>query len=207
MPLLDSERWRNARTVPEWVATGQDAHHQEMTRRIARVVQLTPEDEAFFGSLPPSRVLIVTEECGADSEGMGVTSRVLEATPNAEIRVLAKREASDIMQQYLKEGKYESVPLFLALTPELEVAAVLYELPPDLDRWVQASRRAYIVGELGYPEGTSLGELPFEQQVVWVRRYQDYWRQQASQITAWWVAELRRLLAASSGSPGASATS
>jgi hypothetical protein len=199
MPVVDGDRWQRARTVADWIATGQNAHHQEMTGRIARAVQLTPEDERFFRDLPPSRLLIVTEECGADAEGMGVTSRVVAAAPAADIRVLAKDEGIDILRQYLKEGKYESVPLFLALTPAFEVAAVLHELPPNLDAWVQESRRAYLVGEKGLPPGTSLGDLAFEDQVVWIRRYQAYWRDNHPQILAEWVGELRRLLAASCG--------
>lgn len=101
MPILDPTRWATGRTVAEWIATGQDAHHQELTARIARTVELTPDDESFFCTLPSGRLAIVTEECGADSEAMGIAVRVVEAAPNAEVRVFAKDEARDILRQYL----------------------------------------------------------------------------------------------------------
>jgi hypothetical protein len=198
MPVVDQERWNQGLSLDQWTGPSQEEYHQKFIRRVEGLVELEPEREAFFREFPgTARLLVISEECGADSECMGVTRRIQDVMGDKlEVRVFPKVDNMDLMQRYLKEGKYESVPVFIALTEDFEEAAVMYELPPNHNDWVQASR-ADFMKKGGYPDGTSLGDLPDGEQLAWIDDYRKHFSANFRTITGEMVDELQRLTTAS----------
>lgn len=198
MPVIDEARWNQAHTMDEWMGPLQDEYHQKFIQRVARTVQFRPEDQQFFEALPRTvRLLLISMECGADSEFTGVLSRVMAlAGDRLEVRMFQREEVPDLMQRYLKDGKYESVPVLVALDEDWEETGVFWEMAPAHDAWVQESRRQYISG-LGFTDGRSLGDLPFEQQQGWIEIYKQHWAAEHQQINQLSIDEIRRLVQSS----------
>jgi hypothetical protein len=108
------------------------------------------------------------------------------------VRVFEKDEAPDLMQRYLKEGRFESVPVFVVLDDAFEEAAVMYEHPADFDEFVHDHRRRYVesVGK------TDWNDLTHDEVVGWVRSYRAYREEDNHQdeINQSFIAEIRRLI-------------
>jgi hypothetical protein len=200
MQVVSQDQYASALDTSGWIQHEQNDHHKAMSSRYSQALPVSREDEAFFRELPGvARLLVISEECGADCEVAGVLDRLTGvAGEKLEVRFVTKRENPELMQRYLKEGKYESVPVIIALDKDNNDVGVLYEMPQELDDYVQSSRRAYF-RELGLSEDISLGDLPEEQQSVWVARYRDWRKDNGERVGRLFIDEVKRLAAASLG--------
>jgi hypothetical protein len=109
---LDRARWDKGITY--------DAFKAEMTRNQERFVQnesrvvLDPETVRTFKSLPqPLRVLVLAEDwCGDVIANLPVLGRILKEAPQLDVRVFYRDQNLDLMERWLNQGKYQSIPVF-----------------------------------------------------------------------------------------------
>ncbi|MCL6648485.1 MAG: thioredoxin family protein [Chloroflexi bacterium] len=201
MPVIDPERFEQGLPLAVWAREKQDAHHQQQMEAVATSTTLAAEDEAFFRSLPrPVRLLVINEECGSSTQCVGVLKKVVAVAGEEKLRVriFERREAPDLMQRYRKEGRYEAVPVFIALDEQLNEAAVMYEHPPSLDRLIAEHRQEFFRRHQ-LSEERSLGDLPLEVQRAWVADYRQLRDQRQDWINQQVVSEVRRLVEAALG--------
>jgi thiol-disulfide isomerase/thioredoxin len=87
--------------------------------------QLTEEDAKFFRELAakpngPAKVLVITEWwCPDCFREVPVMVKIAEAA-GMELRVLARDENLDVMNEFLRDGEFQSIPVFVFYTKDNE---------------------------------------------------------------------------------------
>ncbi len=116
------------------------AYKEQMTRNRARLeenertVELVASDLAFFHALPEAlKVVVITEDwCGDAIANLPVLARLAEASGKLELRIFLRDQNLDLMDQYLKEGKYRSVPTIVFFSADLRQLGVWIERPAKI---------------------------------------------------------------------------
>ena len=86
--------------------------------------------------LPPLRLLVIAEDwCGDAANTVPVLARLVDATPGAELRVLARDRYPEVMAQYLTNGS-KSIPIVIALDRDSKEAGRWGPRPAELQAWV-----------------------------------------------------------------------
>ena len=93
---------------------------QGMTRNRERLedserkVEADPEAVRFFSSLPaPLNVVVLAEDwCGDVIANLPVLGRLAKAAPKLNVRVFYRDQNVDLIERWLNEGKYQSIPVF-----------------------------------------------------------------------------------------------
>lgn len=98
-----------------------EAYKAQMTRNRERLeaneqtVDLAAADLAFFQQLPqPLNVLVLAEDwCGDVINNLPVLGRLAAASGKLTVRIFLRDQHLDLMDQYLKEGQFRSIPVFV----------------------------------------------------------------------------------------------
>ena len=98
-----------------------EAYRAQMTRNQERfitneqTVEFDANDLAFFTQLSqPVYVLALAEDwCGDVINNLPVLGRLAEMSDKLHLRVFLRDQHLDIMDQYLKEGQFRSIPVFV----------------------------------------------------------------------------------------------
>lgn len=148
-----------------------EAYKAQMTRNRERIesteatLALPEEDLTFFAQLPQAvNVVALAEDwCGDVMNNLPVLARLEQASPNLTVRVFLRDQNPDLIDQYLKEGRFRSIPVFALHDAELR----------DVGHWIErpaaiASRMSAAMDELfasapelqGVERGTSPALMP-----------------------------------------------
>jgi hypothetical protein len=114
-----------------------EAFKAQMTRNQERFVvneehfQLSPEDAAAFASLPDLLpVLVLAEDwCGDVVANLPVLGKVAAQTGKLDLRLFLRDQNPDLMDAYLKEGKYRSIPVFVFFDQDFHEMGRMIERP------------------------------------------------------------------------------
>ena len=102
---------------------------------------LSPSDTGFFKEVSnlaegPTKALALAEDwCGDVVRGLPVIARVAEAA-GLELRVFPRDENPDIMMEFLKEGKYQSIPVVVFYSGNLDYICHWIERPALADQGI-----------------------------------------------------------------------
>ena len=109
---ITRERFEQGMTIEQYQA--QMTRNQEAFATNLAAAGLRPEDLAFFRALPaPINTLVITEDwCGDALANVPVVAKVAAETGKLNLRLFLRDQNLDLADQYLKEGKYRSVPVF-----------------------------------------------------------------------------------------------
>lgn len=100
---------------------------------------LTPEDAAYFRDLAqrpggPVKMLVLGEDwCGDVVRGLPVLARIAEAG-GMEMRIFPRDLNHDIMNEFLKEGKWMSIPCVVFYTGDHRYICHWIERPASAER-------------------------------------------------------------------------
>ena len=125
---------------------------------------LTDDDIAFFqkaAALPggPAKILALAEDwCGDVYRELPTVVRIAEAT-GAELRVFRRDENSDIMDEYLLNGKSRAIPVFVFYTKDHRYITHFVERSAGAHKELAAAI-AEISTKLGLPPGTTYATVP-----------------------------------------------
>src|SRR2546428_3059296 len=86
-------------------------------------ITVRPEDRAALGKL--GRTLNIDA-----LYNVPVLARLVEGNPNIEMRVFLRDKNPDLMDQYLNQGIYRSIPVFAFFDENMDEVARLIERPP-----------------------------------------------------------------------------
>jgi selT/selW/selH-like putative selenoprotein len=150
-----------------------DAYKAQMTRNRERLeanertVELSSQDLDFFEQLaPPLHVLVLAEDwCGDVIANLPVLGRLAAETGTLDIRVFLRDQNLDIMDQYLNEGKYRSIPLFVFFDASFHELGHWIERPARIRELQAAMRRDLFASDpllAGFAPDTAIGQLPEE---------------------------------------------
>ena len=148
------ERFDQGLTVDAYKA--QMKQNRETFEANERKATIAPNDLTFFSGLAePLNVLVITEDwCGDAIANVPVLAKLAEATGKLNIHIFLRDQNLDLADQYLKEGKYRSVPVFVFFD------ASMRELGHFIERPVRATKEMDIAREhlvADHPELPDLG--------------------------------------------------
>ncbi len=135
--VVTPERFASGFTYQEYV--DQIKVNKSWFQKLYDSFQLTDEDAEFFRQAAgqaggPARMMVIGEDwCPDVYRGMPVAARIAEAG-GLEMRVFPRDSHMDIMNEFLKEGKYASIPAVVFYTRDHEYIDHWIERPAVADR-------------------------------------------------------------------------
>jgi hypothetical protein len=146
-----------------------DAYKAQMTRNQERFVAneqqlaLDSADLAAFKDLPqPLNVLAIAEDwCGDVINNLPILGRLAAESGKLNLRVFLRDQNTDLIDQYLKEGKFRSIPVFVFFDSQFREIGHFIERPESVtERMAQRRMEMYTRHpEFGSPDA-SITELP-----------------------------------------------
>ncbi len=144
---MNAERWSQGMPLAEYIETSRA--RGRILRRL-QDVKLSDEVKTFFQNLSaPLHVMILTEDwCPAAPPALAVLTQCNELSNGRLDARVFKREANpDLMDQYLKEGRYRSIPVIAFFDEQFRPLGDIRE-KPTLPEWENMSTRERHVAEL-----------------------------------------------------------
>lgn len=146
-----------------------DQFKQQMTRNRERLeaneqgVRLRPEDLAAFKSLPQAlNVLVLAEDwCGDVIDNLPVLERIAQESGKLTPRIFLRDQNPDLMDQFLNQGQFRSIPVFAFFDERMNPLGHLIERPESVTAR-RAEQRAQLFAqhpEFGSPE-TPITQVP-----------------------------------------------
>ncbi len=136
--------------------------NQELFKKNSETAVIRDEDVHFFGHLPQKVTIVTIAEdwCGDVIAGLPVVQQLAQRAGAPEIVVFLRDQNTDLIDSYLKEGKYRSIPVFILLDEHLnELGFVIERSPKATAGLVEAAKAALQSDPSFAPEGTSAFEF------------------------------------------------
>jgi len=116
------------------------AYKDSMTRNRERLeanersVVIDPADLAAFKNLPePLEVLVIVEDwCGDVIANLPIVGRLAADSGKLNLHCFARDQHEDLMNRYLKEGKYKAIPVFAFFDQNLNELGHFIERPDSV---------------------------------------------------------------------------
>ena len=128
--MITKERFAQGLTLRQYL--DQMRMNRERFVRAMEGAAVGPEDERVLERLGrPARLLVITEDwCGTSLACVPLVAKLLEARPEIEMRIFLRDANPDVMDQYLKQGRYRSIPVFAFFDDGMnELARFIEERP------------------------------------------------------------------------------
>ena len=155
------ERFDSGMTYDEYKA--QMTRNRERLEANERSLQIDPADLAAFRNTPqPLNVLAIAEDwCGDVIANLPILGRLAAESGKLNMRVFLRDQNLDLMDQYLKEGKFRSIPAFVFFDEGFNQVGWFSERPDSVTRLWQQKRREIFAQhpEFGSPD-TPIDQLP-----------------------------------------------
>ncbi len=134
--MVTKERFTQGMTFQQYLdqmTTNKEKFLQNMAELKAR-----PEDRALFTNRKDKlNLLVLTEDwCGDALTNFPVLAKMVEGAPNVEMRVFLRDRNPDLMDQYLNQGLYRSIPVFAFFDDQMNELARFIERPPSVTEYM-----------------------------------------------------------------------
>ncbi len=151
---ITRERFEQGMTVEQYKA--QMTQNRPTFEANEASAAVRPEDVAFFESLPQAiNTLVITEDwCGDALANVPVLAKLAEQSGKLTLRLFLRDQNLDLADQYLKEGKYRSVPVFVFFDQDMRELGHFIERPARATAEMQAATAALVAA---HPEVSDLG--------------------------------------------------
>ncbi len=144
--MVTRERFTQGMTPEQYVA--QMGTNKEKFVGLLNEIRIAPEDRAALTR--PGRtlnVLVITEDwCGDALYNLPVLFKMVEGNPDIEVRVFLRDKNPDLMDQYLNQGTFRSIPVFAFFDENMNEVARFIERPPahteEIEKKMLEVRRA-----------------------------------------------------------------
>lgn len=158
---IPRERFEQGLTYEQWleVMTKNRDRFEENEKRL----KIEQSDVKAFKDLPePLNVAVIAEDwCGDVIANLPILGRLAKESGKLNLRVFLRDQNLDLMDQYLKEGQFRSIPVFVFLDKDFNELGVFTERP-DAVTELRAQKRQEIFDknpEFG-PSNGSVENLP-----------------------------------------------
>lgn len=139
--VMSKERFESATTFAEYLERMQV--NKERMAQFVDEVQISDEDLQWWRSRGPLKVYVLTfDACGDALYNIPVMAKIAQQCPNIDLRVVQREENLDIMDRYLNQGIYRSVPTFIFMNENMEEIGNLKERPEEITRVIEAEMLA-----------------------------------------------------------------
>jgi hypothetical protein len=129
--VVTKERFEQGLTLQQYV------DHMSVNReRFVEALEeatLEPEDARILEKLDGARRVIVISEdwCGTCLAHVPYVAKLIEGNPNIEMRLFPRDANLDLMDQFLKKGRYRSIPVFAFFDEHMNELARFLECRPS----------------------------------------------------------------------------
>ena len=167
---VTAERFNQGMTYEEY--RNQMNRNRERFDETEAAVKLKSDDVKAFASLPQSlNVLVIAEDwCGDVIAGLPVLGKLADqADGKLNVRTFLRDQNLDLMDQYLKEGKFRSIPVFAVFDQGFNEIGVMKERPEAVTKMMQEGTAKIHQENPQYgPVGTPADQMSEEVRVAYM---------------------------------------
>lgn len=188
---ISQDRVASGKTFQEYLASG--IKNKELFEQNYNGLKLTPEREAALKELAgkpngPHHLVVIGEDwCPDVYRGAPVAARIAEAM-GIEMRFFERDQNKDLIQGYLKDGEFESIPVLVFFDKDHNELYHLIERPALANEQLHLTRE--VLGDMS-PAGIAarIGHEPTEEELAAERakareKYMEW--QKTSPVWAGW---------------------
>jgi thiol-disulfide isomerase/thioredoxin len=166
---VTQERFNEGLTYQQYV--DQMTQNKERFIENEGKVQLKPDDVAAFRNLPEKlNTLVIAEDwCGDVIAGLPVLGKLAEESGKLNIRVFLRDQNEDLINQYLKDGKFKSIPVIVFFDQQMRELGHFIERPAAQTAEAAEARNAFFAAHPEYnaPQNADFGALSPEARQAW----------------------------------------
>jgi len=180
-----------------------DAYKAQMTRNRERLEENekkftpAPADLAAFQHLSqPLNVVAIAEEwCGDVIANLPILGRLAKDSGKLNVRVFLRDQNLDLIDQYLKEGKYRSIPVFVFFDQDFNELGHMIERPASVTQMLAEKRAAIYASNPQYGDpSTPADQLPEDVRAAFMQEVNQMREDARPQINSAIVSELRSIV-------------
>jgi Thioredoxin len=130
--MVTRERFEQGMTFQQYL--DQMGTNKETFVKFLSEIVIRPEDKAAIAKLGKKlKLMVITEDwCGDALYNVPVLAKLVEGNPNIEARVFLRDKNADLMDQYLNQGMFRSIPVFAFFDENMNEVARLLERPSKI---------------------------------------------------------------------------
>ncbi len=135
--MVTTERFKQGMTFRQYLDQ-MSINKEKFLQQLAEV-KVRPEDRAIFADRTDKlNVLVITEDwCGDALTNLPVLAKVVEGLPKVEMRVFLRDRNPDLMDQYLNQGMFRSIPVFAFFDNQMNELGRFIERPPAVTEYME----------------------------------------------------------------------
>lgn len=169
---VTAERFEQGLTYEAYKA--QMTRNKERLEDNERTVEIDPATvDAFERLSQPLNVLVLAEDwCGDVINNLPVLGRLLQQTTKLNARIFLRDQNLDLMNLYLNQGKFQSIPVFAFFDHDFNPLAHLIERPASVTEAMARKRQEIFARhpEWGSPD-QSPAEMPEEVRTGYMQEF------------------------------------
>jgi len=129
--VVTKERFEQGMTVSQYL--DQMTMNKERILAALKSITASPGNAQVLERRPGiRRILVITEDwCGAAIASLPDVIKLVESAPHIEMRIFLRDANPDLMDQFLKEGRYRSIPVYVFFDEQMNELARFIERRPD----------------------------------------------------------------------------
>ena len=189
------ERFEQGMTYEEYKA--QMTRNRERLEENERSLKLDQAELAPFKDLPrPLNVLVIAEDwCGDVIANLPILGRLAAESGKLNLRVFLRDQHPDLMDQYLNQGKYKSIPVFAFFDENFNPLGDMKERPQSVTTMMQQGTAEIHAQHPEYgPVGTAADQMPEETRVAYMQARNDLRTRLRPQINQAIIDEVRGIV-------------
>jgi hypothetical protein len=130
--MVTRERFEQGMTFQQYL--DQMGTNKETFTKFLGEIKIRPEDKEALDKLGKKlKLMVITEDwCGDALYNVPVLAKLVEGNPNIELRVFLRDKNADLMDQYLNQGMFRSIPVFAFFDENMNEVARLLERPAKI---------------------------------------------------------------------------
>ncbi len=136
--MVTKERFQQGMSFQQYL--DQMGTNKEKFVQFLQEIKIRPEDREALKKLGGKKlnVLVITEDwCGDALYNFPVLARLVEGLPNVEMRVFLRDQNPDLMDQYLNQGIYRSIPVCAFFDENMNEISRFIERPPKVTEVIE----------------------------------------------------------------------
>ena len=128
--MVTKEQFKQGMTLDQYLA--QMGTNKDKFVEFLQSIKISPEDKQALDKYGKKlNVLVITEDwCGDALYNVPVLAKMVEGNPNIEMRIFLRDKNKELMDQYLNQGMYRSIPVFAFFDESMKEVARFIERPP-----------------------------------------------------------------------------
>ncbi len=125
---ITREQFSEGLDADTYLAEKVEANRDRFLQNISEF-ELTDEDRAFFAENPISVAAFGEDWCTDVVQFLPVMIKLSQEVPTVDLRIFERDDNMELMNPYLKEGKYASIPVFVVMDAEWNEQGHFIERP------------------------------------------------------------------------------